>query len=110
MQSAFTRKTIAAILAIPWGRVSTYGDIAAMAGNRRSARQVARVLHSCSRTEGLPWHRVINREGRISLGPMQGRDLQKRLLEAEGVAFDRSGRIDLAKYGWFREPDVPAAS
>ncbi|AMK11708.1 MGMT family protein [Pseudodesulfovibrio indicus] len=107
MQSAFTRKTIDAILSIPWGKVSTYGDVAAMAGNRRGARQVARVLHSCSRTEGLPWHRVVNREGRISLDPMQGGDLQKRLLIDEGVEFNRSGRIDLALYGWFRAPAIP---
>lgn len=96
----FTLKVIGCIRAIPEGRVAIYGQIAALAGNPRGARQVARVLHSCSRDEELPWHRVINREGRISLGRFQGQDEQQRLLEQEGVECDISGCIDLERYQW----------
>ncbi|OIQ51621.1 Methylated-DNA--protein-cysteine methyltransferase [Pseudodesulfovibrio hydrargyri] len=100
MASPFTQKIIETIRAIPEGSVTTYGRVAALAGNRRGARQVARVLHTSSRTENLPWHRVINREGRISLGELQGYDEQKRLLQAEGVRFDETDRIDLERFGW----------
>lgn len=98
--SPFTQEVIDTIRKIPEGKVATYGGIAAMAGNRRAARQVVRVLHTFSRAEGLPWHRVINREGKISLSDMQGYEHQKRLLEAEGVIFDQSDTIDLAQYLW----------
>jgi methylated-DNA-protein-cysteine methyltransferase-like protein len=83
--------------------VATYGQIAALAGNPKGARQVARILHSCSHGEGLPWHRVVNREGRISLGQLQGEVEQKELLEREGVVFDRTGRIDLTRFLWHTE-------
>ncbi len=74
--------------------------IAALAGNQRAARQVARILHSCSEKEGLPWHRVVNREGRISLKPFQGYELQKQLLEQEGITFDKTERINLESFLW----------
>jgi methylated-DNA-protein-cysteine methyltransferase-like protein len=95
---SFTNRVIESIRSIPLGRVATYGQIAGMAGNRRAARQVARILHACSQTEGLPWHRVVNREGRIALRPSQGYEDQKRLLEKEGVEFDGMGRIDLERF------------
>jgi methylated-DNA-protein-cysteine methyltransferase-like protein len=110
MASPFTQRIIQAIRSIPAGRVSTYGRVAALAGNRRGARQVARVLHASSRTENLPWHRVVNREGGISLGKMQGYDEQKRLLLSEGVRFDEADRIDLERFGWPPpEPMAPGA-
>ncbi|BDQ36379.1 hypothetical protein SYK_07390 [Pseudodesulfovibrio nedwellii] len=71
-----------------------------MAGNRRAARQIARILHSCSRKEKLPWHRVINREGRISLARQQGYDDQKELLINEGIIFDPSDKINLDHFLW----------
>ena len=95
---SFTIRVIEAIRSIPTGRVATYGQIAGMAGNRRAARQVARILHACSHTQGLPWHRVVNREGRIALGVSQGYEDQKRLLENEGIGFDGTGRIDLERF------------
>jgi methylated-DNA-protein-cysteine methyltransferase-like protein len=110
MASPFTQKIIETIRAIPEGCVTTYGLVAALAGNRRGARQVVRVLHTSSRTENLPWHRVVNREGRISLGKLQGYDEQKRLLLAEGVRFDATDRIDLDRFGWPpAEPTSPDA-
>lgn len=94
------------IAAIPAGKVMTYGLVAACAGNPRAARQVARLLHSSSRKRGLPWHRVINRHGRISLKPGQGYELQRRLLEVEGIVVSNEGAVDLDRFAWFPEPAV----
>lgn len=85
---------------IPEGRVSTYGIIAACAGNPRAARQVARILHSCSKKDGLPWHRVVNRNGKISLKPSNGYEVQKQLLEAESIVFGPKDIIDLEMFLW----------
>lgn len=104
-QSPFTQRVIQVILAIPAGTVATYGQVASLSGNRRAARQVSRILHSSSRLHGLPWHRVVNREGRISLPPGRGGTMQREKLEAEGVGFDATGGIDLRAFGW--RPDVP---
>lgn len=96
----FTEEVLTVIRAIPAGRVATYGSVAAMAGNRKAARQVARILHSMSEGEALPWHRVVNREGRVAVRSSEGTALQRELLEAEGVLFDASGRIDLTVFLW----------
>jgi methylated-DNA-protein-cysteine methyltransferase-like protein len=88
------------IRAIPRGMVATYGQIAALAGNPRGARQVAWVLHSCSDTAGLPWHRVINSRGGISLGRGRGFEEQRRLLVGEGVRVGRGGHIGLNEFQW----------
>lgn len=88
------------IRAIPRGSVATYGQIAALAGNPRGARQVARVLHSCSDKAGLPWHRVINSRGGISLPRRKGFEEQRRKLLAEGVRVGRGGRILLDDFQW----------
>ncbi len=94
---------------IPRGRVCTYGTVAALAGNPRGARQVVRVLHSSSTTEGLPWHRVVNAQGRLSLPPGAGYELQKALLEDEGVIFGIGDRINLSKFLWDGKPRRKAA-
>ncbi len=94
-----------AILAIPRGKVATYAQIAALAGNYRAARQVAWVLHSSSEKDRLPWHRVINSRGGISLKPGRGLEEQKRALIQEGVSVSRHGRIDLEEFQW--EPAGP---
>ena len=99
-RQAFTTRVIALIRNIPEGKVATYGGIADAAGNPRAARQVARILHSCSRGEKLPWHRVVNREGRISLKPYEGYEEQRQLLEIDGIEFGPSDRIDLERYLW----------
>ena len=88
------------IKSIPEGKVATYGQIAAYAGNPRGTRQVVWVLHSFSQKDNLPWHRVINKKGRISLKPGQGYEDQKALLEKEGVLFDRTDTIDFDQYLW----------
>ena len=95
---AFTAQVIDVISAIPEGKVMTYGQVAAWAGNPRGARQVSRVLHSMSRKYGLPWFRVINSRGQISLPLGRGADLQKELLIAEGIVFNLQNTVDLKRF------------
>jgi methylated-DNA-protein-cysteine methyltransferase-like protein len=93
-------RILAAVRRIPRGRVSTYGDVAHVAGLPRRARLVGTVLRQSPAERGLPWFRVINASGRSSLP--EGSDAQRRqwrLLEAEGVEV-RKGRVDLRCYGW----------
>lgn len=101
-RSVFTERVIEIVRSIPAGTVSTYGGVAELAGNPRAARQVSRILHSCSTAEKLPWHRVVNKNGKISLKPGRGYEEQKMLLEDEGVAFYK-GCIELETYLWRME-------
>jgi len=97
---SFSDRVKRLIAGIPAGKVATYGQIAACAGNHRASRQVAWLLHSSSRKDKLPWHRVINGRGGISLPIGGGYEEQKMLLEAEGVTVDQKGRVDLKTYLW----------
>lgn len=93
---------------IPEGQVSTYGDIAelipppeGMSGkNFRAwgARWVGGAMANCP--GDVPWHRVINSQGKISLRKGGGYQRQRELLEAEGVVFDQRDRVDLKRFGW----------
>jgi methylated-DNA-protein-cysteine methyltransferase-like protein len=86
---------------IPRGRVATYGQIAALAGLRGHARQVGYALHALPERSGVPWHRVVNAQGKVSLAAeTDGALIQRRLLEKEGVRFSRLGVIDLDRYRW----------
>ncbi len=86
---------------VPKGRVATYGQIARLAGIPRHARQVGYALHALAGDSGVPWHRVLNSRGAISLPAGTGPDrVQRKLLEAEGVRFGRDGRVDLARFQW----------
>jgi len=96
----FEKRVKDAIKRIPEGKVATYGQIASVAGNYRAARQVARVLHSSSQKDNLPWHRVINRKGEISLEPGNGFEEQKQRLQNEGVLFDKKNRVNLERFLW----------
>lgn len=100
MVSSFSARAMAIIKQIPKGKVVTYGLVAAHSGNPRASRQVARILHSCSRKDNLPWHRVVNRNGQISLKPSRGYEKQKQMLRREGVVFDREDTIDLDAFLW----------
>lgn len=96
-----TLNIITTISQIPFGQVATYGQIAGMAGNHRAARQVSRVLHSCSSKYQLPWHRVIGGSGKISIPKNQpGYLRQKEKLQAEGIEFGLRDQIDLDVYQW----------
>lgn len=84
---------------IPAGRVATYGQIAAIVG-RCTPRQVGYAMAALPHGD-VPWHRVINMKGRISFPKNSpGEAEQRTLLEAEGIVFDESGRVDLGEVGW----------
>lgn len=86
---------------IPRGRVATYGEIAALAGLEGHARQVGYALHALPESSGVPWHRVLNARGEISArSRSDSHELQRHLLEAEGVEFDERGRVSLERFGW----------
>lgn len=93
---AFTIKVLKIIKSIPYGKVMTYGQIAFSAGQPFGARQVARLLHTMSQKEDLPWHRVINAKGMISLGGELG-IIQKSLLVDENVEF-KNNKINLNRF------------
>ncbi|MFC6672351.1 MGMT family protein [Marinobacterium aestuariivivens] len=85
---------------IPPGRVCSYGQVALLAGLPRRARLVGRVLSRLPKDSGLPWHRVLNARGEISLpAGSDGALQQRRRLEAEGVCFIR-GRVPLRSFLW----------
>jgi len=91
----------AVVRQIPRGKVASYGRIAALAGLPGRARQVGYALHALPTTNRVPWHRVINARGEISLPLADGHGrLQRALLERERVKFDSAGRVDLERYGW----------
>ena len=94
----------AVVRAIPPGRVATYGQVAALAGMPRHARLVGYALHALPDGSDVPWQRVINARGEVSLRREAGRDHYQRFrLEEEGVIFTAGGRVDLARYRW--DPD-----
>jgi len=97
--SCFTAEVVRVIAAIPKGRVISYGQVARRAGSPNGARQVVRVLHTQSDRFGLPWHRVVSRDGRIALARGRGYEIQLRLLKREGVEPGPDGRIDLKRFG-----------
>lgn len=94
----FTEQVIRIIQSIPEGKVMTYGGVARAAGSPRGARQVVRILHSMSRKYKLPWHRVINAKGMISLTEDESSSLQKLYLQDEGIIFDEKGVVDLEQF------------
>jgi methylated-DNA-protein-cysteine methyltransferase-like protein len=86
---------------IPRGRVATYGQIADLAGLGGHARQVGYALHNLPPQSDVPWHRVLNAKGEISERTAgDSHELQRMLLEAEGVEFDMRGRMKLERYRW----------
>jgi methylated-DNA-protein-cysteine methyltransferase related protein len=84
---------------VPRGRVASYGLIARLVGPACGARTVGYALAATPDGSNLPWQRIVNREGRISLPGAAGA-VQRARLEAEGVTFDARGRIDMARFGW----------
>ncbi|MDK2122915.1 MGMT family protein [Parachitinimonas caeni] len=94
-------RLLAIVAGIPSGWVMSYGSVARAAGLPRHARHVAVALKAAPTEREIPWWRVVNSEGRISPRGLDGSDdLQRILLEAEGIIFDASGRVDLARFGW----------
>ncbi|TYB31163.1 MAG: MGMT family protein [Candidatus Mcinerneyibacterium aminivorans] len=97
----FSECVIKIINSIPEGKVMTYGQIAAMAGNPRAARAVSWILHSGSKKHNLPWHRVINSKGGISIKSRKGYKEQKQRLKEEGISFNKNDKINLEKYQYY---------
>jgi len=94
----------AVLLRVPRGRVTSYGGVATIAGIPNGARTVARILHSSSASDGLPWWRIVRADGGIALSPGAGLEEQRAALEAEGVRVDEGGRVDLGEFGWYGSP------
>ena len=97
----FFERVWALVAKIPAGTVATYGQIAALLGNPRAARTVGWALHSMPDDLDIPWHRVINGKGRISLDCGEhDPHLQRVLLEKEAILFDARGFVDLQRFQW----------
>lgn len=104
----FRDRVLALVARIPPGRVATYGQLATLAGGPGNARQVGFILNGLAETE-LPWQRVINAQGRISTYGVGFGEIQRGLLEREGVTFDDSGRVDLARLQWWPDEEPQGA-
>lgn len=113
MLPSFREQVFRLVRQIPPGRISTYGDIAAMLGRPRAARGVGWALASLSDdgtpggaaadTSPVPWWRVVNRNGEVSSPSLHHvAQRQRALLASEGIRTDASGRIDRERYGWWR--------
>ncbi|MFQ6102298.1 MAG: MGMT family protein [Anaerolineae bacterium] len=108
MTVGFFERVYRLVRQVPPGKVTSYGAIARMLGHPRAARTVGWALHSLppsippdERGGDVPWHRVINSQGRISTSCREhGADLQRVLLEAEGIEFDNHGYVDWDRFGW----------
>lgn len=93
----YREKVYALVRRIPSGRVMTYGQIAELLGEGYTPRTVGFCMHSSP--DGTPWHRVVNAQGGCSTGRVVlPQDKQQRLLEQEGVVFDKNARCDLQEF------------
>lgn len=89
------------VAAIPPGRVATYGGVAQKAGIARAARRVGHALRGLPANTRIPWHRVVNAQGRISLpAGSPSHAMQRDRLQQEGIEFRPNGTIDLRRYSW----------
>ena len=105
--SSSTHSLIFAVVRrIPRGRVATYGQVAFLAGLPRHARLVGYALHALPDHSSVPWHRVVNAQGRTSprSDGMGHEHLQRLMLQREGVRFSREGVLSLARYQWHPRP------
>lgn len=93
----FTKDVLVVLKQIPYGKVTTYGDVAKTAGYPNGARQVVRILSSLSEKEDLPWHRVVNKAGQVVLRG-DGELEQIALLQMEGVGFISEHIVDMKNY------------
>lgn len=89
------------VLQIPPGKVATYGDVARQAGLPGAARRVGRALRGLPEDTGIPWHRVVNAQGRVVVpGGSPARNAQRERLEAEGIVFRSATGLSLRHYRW----------
>lgn len=100
----FKDKVVEIVKTIPRRKVTTYGTVSTLAGMPRGARLVGGILHFCAESENLPWQRVVNRHGFISIKNLNyPKLLQKALLEQEGVEVSDEFVVNLREYGWWGE-------
>lgn len=100
-QQSFFEKVYQAVKLIPKGKVATYGQIAMMCESPRASRAVGWALHHNPQPGVIPCHRVVNRDGRLAPAfAFGGPEIQRELLENEGVAFLENGCVDLKKHIW----------
>jgi methylated-DNA-protein-cysteine methyltransferase-like protein len=91
----------AVVQKIPRGRVATYGQVARLAGIPRHARQVGHALSALPEGSRVPWQRVVNAQGEISIrSTPEAPTLQRRLLQKDGVRFNPAGRVVLKRFQW----------
>ena len=100
LEPNFRNLVISFVKAVPAGKVATYGQIAALAGSPRAARQVGAVLNGLKKAEDVPWQRVINASGGLSTYKIGYGEMQKALLTAEGVKVSAANTVDLSVYLW----------
>ena len=106
--SDFTIRVHDAVRSVPSGRVASYGAIAELAGHPGAARAAGTVLRSLPEDTDVPWWRVINAQGQLTIPRAgHGRRLQRALLEDEGVEVDDDSRVDMARFGWPAESRQP---
>jgi methylated-DNA-protein-cysteine methyltransferase-like protein len=99
--SSFRSKIYDIVAQIPEGKVATYGQIAALSGNPRAARAVGWEMHRAPGHLNLPCHRVVNKAGILAPDYVfGGADLQREMLEQEGITFTEDGRIDMVRHLW----------
>ncbi|MGB5135532.1 MAG: MGMT family protein [Prochlorococcaceae cyanobacterium] len=108
-QASFDQCVYAAVALVPRGRLATYGQIAELIGAYGCARQVGWALRRLALPSPVPWHRVVNAQGRISFTPSrEGSDwIQRQLLLEEGIAVDEAGRLALRRYLWVPPDALP---
>lgn len=100
-EESFYQQVYDVVRRIPTGKVATYGQIALLCGNPRAARAVGYALHRNPAPGVIPCHRVVNREGRTAPAfAFGGQDVQRQMLEQEGVTFDAAGNVVLKKHLW----------
>ena len=103
-KSGYRERVYEIVKRIPRGRVMTYGQIAELLGEGYTPRTVGFAMHSSP--EGTPWQRVLNAQGACSTGRVVlPQDKQQRLLEIEGIVFDKNGRCDLKSFLWIPDDD-----
>jgi methylated-DNA-protein-cysteine methyltransferase-like protein len=105
----FETSVVAYVLQIPYGKVASYGQIAALVGAPRSARQVGKALSGLGSKVQLPWWRVLNSQGKITIsgGIINQAEVQKKMLQAEGVEVSERFRVDMKKYRWNPQSKQP---
>jgi methylated-DNA-protein-cysteine methyltransferase-like protein len=104
MSAGFFEQALELVCRVPPGRVVTYGQVARMLGHPGAARMVGWALHSIPVGRDVPWHRVINAQGGISPRGDIEDEVQRSLLEEEGLEFDHRGHLDLERYTWNGRP------